>query len=265
LGKWRWLGGLLLLLLPFLQILPLTALLWCSLIPYVQAPSLHALAQISLNNYVTAFNEPKIVRSIVNSLIVGVTSASGVVFVAFIAVWMVARTNIRLRWTLDRLAMLPLAFPAIVMAVAVLKMYLTIPVPIYGTVWIMVAAFVARYLPYAMRFSHGGLLSIHRELEESATTSGASWGQVARSIVIPLMMPALFAAWIYVFLITVRELSVSLLLYSPGSQVISVILWELWGNGHVGTLSAFALGITAGTVLLASVFHRWSRRYSLVV
>ena len=90
LGKWRWLGGILLLLLPFLQVLPLTALLWCSLIPYVQAPSIDALAQISLNNYVIAFNEPKIVRSIVNSLTVGITSASGVVFVAFIAVWVVA-------------------------------------------------------------------------------------------------------------------------------------------------------------------------------
>jgi iron(III) transport system permease protein len=265
LGKWRWLGGILLLLLPFLQLLPLTALLWCSLIPYVQAPSMEALGGISLNNYVTAFNEPKIVRSIVNSLIVGITSASGVVFVAFIAAWIVARTSIRMRWTLDRLAMLPLVFPGIVMAVAILKMYLTIPIPIYGTVWIMVVAFITRYLPYAMRFSHSGLLGIHRELEESATASGASWGQVARNIVIPLMMPALFAAWIYVFLITVRELSVALLLYSPGSQVISVIIWELWENGHVGTLSAFALGITAGTVLLASVFHRLSRRYSLAV
>jgi iron(III) transport system permease protein len=265
LGKWRWLGGILLLLLPFLQVLPLTALFWCSLIPYSQAPSAEALTQISLNNYVTAFNEPKIMRSIVNSLIVGITSASGAVFVAFITAWIVARTSIRLRWTLDRLAMLPLVFPGIVMAVAILKMYLTIPIPIYGTVWIMVAAFIARYLPYAMRFSHSGLLGIHRELEESATTSGAGWGQVAWTIVVPLMMPALFAAWIYIFLITVRELSVALLLYSPGSQVISVIIWELWENGHVGTLSAFALGITAGTVLLASVFHRLSRRYSLAV
>jgi iron(III) transport system permease protein len=265
LGQWRWLGGILLLLLPLLQLLPLSALLWCSLIPYVQPPSMAALAAISLNNYVTAFNEPKIVRSIVNSLTVGVTSASGAVLVAFIAAWIVARTTIRMRWTIDRLAMLPLVFPGIVMAVAILKMYLTIPIPIYGTVWIMVAAFIARYLPYAMRFSHSGLLGIHRELEESATASGANWGQVARGIVMPLMMPALFAAWIYIFLITVRELSVALLLYSPGSQVISVIIWELWENGHVGTLSAFALGITAGTVLLASAFHRLSRRYSLAV
>jgi iron(III) transport system permease protein len=116
-----------------------------------------------------------------------------------------------------------------------------------------------------MRFCHSGLLGIHKELEESATASGASWGQAARQIIVPLMMPALFAAWIYIFLITIRELSVALLLYSPGSEVISVVIWELWENGHMGTLAAYALGITAGTVLVASVFHKLTRRYSLDV
>jgi iron(III) transport system permease protein len=161
--------------------------------------------------------------------------------------------------------MLPLVFPGIVMGVAVLKTYLTVPIPVYGTIWIIIIAFIARYLPYAMRFSHAGLLGIHQELEESATTSGATWGQVVRNIVVPLMMPAVFAAWIYIFLITIRELSVALLLYSPGSQVIAVTIWEMWENGSVGTLSAFALGITVGTVLLASLFHRLSRRYGLQV
>ncbi len=265
LGAWRWLGGFLLLFLPFLQLLPLTALVWSSLTPYLQAPSMKALKVISLHNYVAAFQDPKLVSSVVNSLIVSITSASGAVVVAFTVAWLVARTTIRTRWTLDRLAMLPLVFPGIVMGVAILKMYLTIPVPIYGTVWIMVAAYIPRFLPYATRFSHSGLLGIHRELEESATASGATWGQVARNIIVPLMMPALFAAWIFIFLITIRELPVALLLYSPGSEVISVVIWELWTNGAVGTLSAYALGITAGTVLLASLFHRLSRRYSLEV
>lgn len=265
LGTWRWLGGFLLLFLPLLQILPLTALLWSSLTPYLQPPSMKALSLLSLNHYAVAFSDSKILNSILNSLTVSITSASGAVVVAFIAAWVVARTSIRMRWSLDRLAMLPLVFPGIVMGVAILKMYLTLPIPVYGTVWILVAAFVARYLPYAMRFSHSGLLGIHRELEESATASGATWGQVARNIIVPLMMPALFAGWIYIFLITIRELSVALLLYSPGSEVISVVIWELWENGAVGTLSAYALGITAGTVLLASLFHRLARHYSLEV
>lgn len=265
LGNWRWLGGLLLLGLPLLQILPIGAMLWSSLVPYLRAPSIEALGEMTFNNYVTAFSNDTIVGSILNSLTISLTSASGAVFLAFVTVWLVARTNIRMRWSLDQLAMLPLVFPGIVMGVAILKMYLTLPLPVYGTIWIMVLAFTPRYLPYAIRFSHAGLLGIHRELEESATASGATWGQVARNIVVPLMLPALFAGWIYIFLITIRELSVALLLYSPGSQVISVIIWELWENGNVPTLAAFSLGITVGTVFLASLFHQLTRRYSLQV
>lgn len=265
LGRLRWLGGTLLLILPTLQLLPLLALLWSSLTPYLQPPSAKALSELSFDHYVAAFSNDQLISSITNSLVISITSASGAVLIAFVAAWIVARTSMRSRWTLDRMIMLPLVFPGIVMAVAILKMYLTVPIPIYGTIWIMVVAFAARYLPYAMRFCHSGLLGIHKELEESATASGASWAQAARNVIVPLMMPALFAAWIYIFLITIRELSMALLLYSPGSEVISVVIWELWENGHVGTLAAYALGITAGTVLLASVFHKVTRNYSLNV
>jgi iron(III) transport system permease protein len=265
LGKWRWLGGLLLLSLPLVQLLPMMALLWSSLTPFLQVPSVKALGQLSFANYALAFNDPKIVRSTANSLLVSITSASGAVAVAFVVAWIVARTRISLRWMLDRLTMVPLVFPGIVLGVAILQMYLILPLPVYGTVWIMVAAFVPQYLPYAMRCNHAGLLGIHKELEESATASGASWGQVVRNIIAPLMMPALFAAWIYIFLVTVRELSVSLLLYSPGSEVISVVMWELWQNGAVGTLSAYALTISAAMALLAVIFYRTSRRYGLNV
>ena len=265
LGRWRWLGGLALLGLPALQLLPLTALVWSSFMPYLQVPSWEALSLLTLDNYAVAFSDDKILSSIVNNLTISIVSATACVGVAFVTAWLVTRTNIRMRWSLDRLTMVPLVFPGIVMGVAVLQTYLTVPIPVYGTIWIMVIAFSARYLPYAMRFSHAGLIGIHRELEESATTSGSSWGQVARKIMVPLMMPALFAGWIYIFLITIRELSVALLLYSPGSEVISVVIWELWDNGAVGTLSAFALGISAGTVLLACVFYRLSRRHGLDV
>ncbi len=265
LRKWRWLGGLFLLSLPLVQLLPMLALLWSSFTPFLQVPSVEALGQLSFANYALAFNDPKIVRSTANSLLVSITSASGAVAVAFVVAWIVARTGISLRWMLDRLTMLPLVFPGIVLGVAILQMYLILPLPVYGTVWIMVAAFVPQYLPYAMRCNHAGLLGNYKELEESATASGASWGQVARNIIAPLMMPALFAAWIYIFLVTVRELSVSLLLYSPGSEVISVVMWELWENGAVGTLSAYALAISAVMALLAVLFYRTSRRYGLNV
>lgn len=263
LGSWRWLGSCLLLSLPILQLFPVAAMVWSSLLPYGMQPSLKALSLVSLNNYAVALNDNTILGSIFNSLAVSTAAASATVAITFVATWLVIRTTIRNRRLLDQLAMVPLVFPGIVMGVALLNMYLTLPIPVYGTIWILVLAFMVRYLPYGMRFNHAGLLGIHRELEESGAVSGGSWWQVVWRILIPLMLPPLFAAWIYIFLITIKELSLALLLYSSGSQVISVTIWELWQNGHVGELAAFSLVITGGTVLIAIFFQRLARRYSI--
>lgn len=263
LGAWRWLGGALMLALPLLQFLPIAAVAWSSLLPFAQAPSRRALSLVSLSNYRTAFADASIVGSIFNSLTVSVTSASVAVVITFVAAWLIVRASIRSRWLLDQMAMLPLVFPGIVMGIAILKMYLTVPLPVYGTIWILVLAFVARYLPYGIRFSHSALLSLHRELEEGAMASGATWFQMVRHVVIPLILPALLAGWIYIFLITFRELSIALLLYSPGSQVVAVKIWELWENGHVGELAAFSLVIAAGTVLVGSLFLKLAQRHGL--
>ena len=263
LGPWRWVGGCLMLFLPLLQILPITAITWSSLLPFAQAPSAKALSMVSLNNYYTAFSDSSIVGSIFNSLTVSVVSASVAIMITFIAAWLIVRASIKSRWILDQMAMLPLVFPGIVMGIAILKMYLLLPLPVYGTIWILVLAFIARYLPYGIRFSHSALLSLHKELEEGALASGANWFQMIRHVVLPLIMPALLAGWIYIFLITFRELSIALLLYSPGSQVVAVKIWELWDNGHVGELAAFSLVIAAGTVVVGSVFLKLAQRHGL--
>jgi iron(III) transport system permease protein len=263
LGKWRWLGGLLMLILPLLQFLPIVAIAWSSFLPFAQVPSRKALSLLTLNNYVTAFNDSGVIRSVMNSLTVSISSATAAIAITFLAAWLIVRATIKGRWILDQMAMLPLVFPGIVMGIAILKMYLYLPVPVYGTIWILVLAFIARYLPYGIRFSHSALLSLHKELEEGAMASGASWFQMVRHVVVPLIMPALLAGWIYIFLITFKELSIALLLYSPGSQVVAVTIWELWDNGHVGELSAFSLIITLGTVVVGSIFLNIAQRYGL--
>jgi len=263
LGRWRWLGGCLMLVLPLLQIFPIAAITWSSLLPFAQAPSRKALTMVSLNNYRSAFADSSIVGSVINSLTVSVSSATVAIILTFIAAWLIVRASIKSRWLLDQMAMLPLVFPGIVMGIAILKMYLMIPLPVYGTIWILVLAFIARYLPYGIRFSHSALLSVHKELEEGALVSGASWFQMVRQVVVPLIMPALLAGWIYIFLITFRELSIALLLYSPGSQVVAVKIWELWDNGHVGELAAFSLVIAMGTVVVGSIFLKLAQRYGL--
>ena len=263
LGRWRWLGGCLMLVLPLLQIFPIAAITWSSLLPFAQAPSRKALTMVSLNNYRSALADSSIVGSVLNSLTVSVSSATVAIILTFIAAWLIVRASIKSRWLLDQMAMLPLVFPGIVMGIAILKMYLMIPLPVYGTIWILVLAFIARYLPYGIRFSHSALLSVHKELEEGALVSGASWFQMVRQVVVPLIMPALLAGWIYIFLITFRELSIALLLYSPGSQVVAVKIWELWDNGHVGELAAFSLVIALGTVVVGSIFLKLAQRYGL--
>ena len=263
LGKWRWLGGALMLVLPLLQFFPIAAVAWSSFLPFAQVPSRKALELLTLNNYVTAFNDSGVIRSILNSLTVSTSAATVAMVLTFFAAWLIVRASIKWRWILDNMAMLPLVFPGIVMGIAILKMYLYLPVPVYGTIWILVLAFIARYLPYGIRFSHSALLSLHKELEEGAMASGASWFQMIRHVVVPLMMPALIGGWIYIFLITFKELSIALLLYSPGSQVVAVTIWELWDNGHVGELAAFSLVITFGTVLVGSIFRNVAQRYGL--
>ena len=263
LGKWRWVGGLLMLVLPLLQFLPIVAITWSSFLPFAQVPSRKALSLLTFNNYVTAFNDSGIIRSVMNSLTVSMTSATAAILITFFAAWLIVRASIKARWILDQMAMLPLVFPGIVMGIAILKMYLVLPLPVYGTLWILILAFIARYLPYGIRFSHSALLSLHKELEEGAMVSGATWFQMMRQVVVPLIMPALLAGWIYIFLITFKELSIALLLYSPGSQVVAVTIWELWDNGHVGELAAFSLVITLGTVIVGSIFLNIAQRYGL--
>ena len=263
LGGWRWLGGCLMLILPLLQFLPVVAIAWSSFLPFAQVPSRRALSLLTWNNYITAFNDSGVIRSVFNSLTVSVSAATVAIAITFFAAWLIVRASIKARWVLDQMAMLPLVFPGIVMGIAILKMYLVLPVPVYGTIWILVLAFIARYLPYGIRFSHSALLSLHKELEEGALASGASWFQMVRHVVVPLIMPALLAGWIYIFLITFKELGIALLLYSPGSQVVAVTIWELWDNGHVGELAAFSLVITIGTVVVGSVFLSIAQRYGL--
>jgi iron(III) transport system permease protein len=263
LGKWRWLGACLMLVLPLLQFLPIVAIAWSSFLPFAQVPSRKALELLTLSNYVAAFNDSSVIRSVMNSLTVSISSATVAVAITFFAAWLIVRASIKARWILDQMAMLPLVFPGIVMGIAILKMYLLLPVPVYGTIWILVLAFIARYLPYGIRFSHSALLSLHKELEEGAMASGASWFQMVRHVVVPLILPALLAGWIYIFLITFKELSIALLLYSPGSQVVAVTIWELWENGHVGELAAFSLLITIGTVFVGSLFLSIAQRYGL--
>lgn len=259
LGRWRPVAGVLMLSMPMLLLLPFLVMLWASLLPFVQGPSLEALKSASLDNYISAFSNSAVLGSIWNTVIVSTVSATAVVVLTLLASWVVQRSRIRLRWSLDLLATIPLVFPGIVLGLGILRTYLTVPIPVYGTVWIIAIAFVVKFLPYGMRYNQAGLISIHRELEESAQMSGAPFLMVARRIIIPLILPSLLAAWLYVFLVTSHELSEALLLTTPGNEILSITIWDLWQNGQLGELTAFSVVISSVLVAAALLLVRVSR------
>lgn len=262
-GKWRYVTTALVFVLPTFLILPIFVLLWASFLPYYTGPSLDILSAITFANYLSVFKNPNALSALKNSLLISLSSTTATMLLTAVTAWIVVRTNIRGKWLLDHLASFTLAFPGVVLGVALLVTYLTLPIPLYGTIWILVVAYITRYIPYGIRYCYPGLLQINRELEESAQMSGAPWGMVFRKIVVPLMMPSLFAGWISIFLHSVRELSVAILLSRPGSVVISVLIFDMWENGRTTEIGAFSTSLLLILVPLAAAFHKLSRRYGM--
>jgi iron(III) transport system permease protein len=261
LGKWRNPAAAGLLLYSFvLLVLPFFIILWASLLPFYIQPSFEAMSLFTLKNYITAIHYPKITDSIKNSMLLGLGSATLVMALTTLASWILVRSKLRGRWLLDLLTTLPLLFPGIVMGLAILRFYLLVPIPIYGTLWILLVAFVTRYIPYGIRYTHSGLLQLHRELEEAAYTSGASWSNCMRRIILPLLTPSFLGGWVFVFLLSAKELSMSILLVSPQTPVVSVAIYELWENGQVGELAAFSVIWSAILVSVAIAYYLIVRR-----
>jgi iron(III) transport system permease protein len=252
LGKWRWpvsIGFVVYFIVAVIA--PLLILLWMSLLPFYQTPGIEPLSSLTFSNYAELFDTRGVPESIKNSLILAVTSATAVMLFTAVISWMVLKSKFKGRRLLDMLASFPLAMPGLVLGVALIFIYLRSPLPIYGTLVILFIAYVTRYLPYGMRYSGSSLAQVGAELEESAKMSGATWRDSFRRIVLPLMAPGLVAGWIYVVVVSVRELSSSILLYSQNTRVMSVTIWEFWQNGQTGVLAA--LGVCMVVVLMALV------------
>jgi iron(III) transport system permease protein len=252
LGRWRYLtASIFIVYFLFIVALPFFVLLWSSLQKFYTAPSIAGLANLTLDPYRFVLSHPTLVRAFWNSLVLCLGSATLIMLIASVIAWIVVKTRIPGRWLLDNIASLPMVFPGLVLGLAIMIFYLNVNVGVYGTIWILIIAYVTRFMPYGLRYASASMVQIHRELEESAAMSGASWGKTFVRIVLPLLKPGLLAGWIYVAIVSVRELSSSILLYSPGTEVVAIVIWELWENGQYVELSA--LGVLLIVLLFALV------------
>lgn len=257
LGPWRGPAlGFVLLFFFVAVVLPMAILLYMSTQNFYSVPSVESLSNMTLDNYRYLAGHSQIVRAFKNSFLLGITSATGVMLVMAIIAWIVVRTKTPGRWILDNIAFTPMVVPGLVMGVALLFVYLRAPIPVYGTMWILFIAYFTRYMPYGMRYASTSMYQIANELEESAKVSGASWWQQFRRVTLPLLAPGLVAGWIYIVMVSVRELSSSILLYSPGNEVLSIVIWEQWENGQATELAALGIVMILLLVVLVTVGAR---------
>jgi iron(III) transport system permease protein len=264
LGRWRYLtAGIFILYFVVIVLLPFLVLLWSSTQKFYSAPSWAALSRMSLDSYRAVLDYPQFANAVWNSLVLAAGTAVTIMLVSAVISWIVVRTKMPGRWMLDNLASLPLVFPGLVLGLAIMVCYLTIDIGVYGTLWIMFIAYVTRFLPYGMRYGSASMLQIHKELEESAAMSGASWAMTFRRVILPLLKPGLLAGFIYVMIVSIRELSSSILLYSPGTEVVSIMIWELWQNGQYVELSALGVMLIVALFLMVLLAQLVGRRFGI--
>ena len=264
LGRWRYFAAAIFIIyFVIIVLLPFLVLVWSSLQKFYSAPSWQALRGVSLDSYRAVLDLPQFGQTVWNSVVLAVSTAAAIMLLSAVISWIVVRTRLKGRWLLDNIASLPLVFPGLVLGLAIMVCYLTVDIGIYGTLWIMFIAYVTRFLPYGMRYNSASMLQIHKELEESAAMSGASWTMTFRRVILPLLKPGLLAGFIYVMIVSIRELASSILLYSPGTEVVSIMIWELWQNGQYVELSALGVMLIIALFCLVMLAQLIGRRFGI--
>ncbi len=255
LGRWKWVAfAFNVAYILVAVVLPILCLFIVSLHPVWQAEIIPA--DLTLHNYVRTlfFWAPDHIAAatngIVNSFILAFAGATIAMILSLVVSTMIHRTKGFGSRLLDFLCVVPIGFPGIVIAMGVLVTY--IRTPIYATLWILLLGYITRFFPYGQRNVSSVMLAISEELEQSSRLAGASWLTTLRRITIPLLKPGIFAGWVLLFIIFLRELSISIILYTSGTETLSVGVYYL-ANYENETLTS-ALSMTQTVMLLVCVF-----------
>lgn len=232
-------------------VMPFLVLLWSSLMPYYGLPGTDSLKNLTFSNYATLFRYPNISGAFLRSFWLSIAAGVIVMALSVMAGMYTVRSRLPGRNLLDVLVTLPMIFPGVVLGTAIILVYLRLPV--YGTVLLLLIGYVTHGLPYGVRYTSAALVQIHPELEEAALVCGATKLQQVCRITLPLLRASLISGFLYIVVLTMRNLSIALLLYKPGSEVLSVAVWDLWNTGGYVTLSALGSLLIIILLLLAAL------------
>ena len=260
LGKWKGLAsGVAIVMLSIMVVFPLLTLLLISLLPYYHTPTWADLQTLTLENYRYIIADDRVLRAVWNSLRLAVGGATLCIIFASLISYITVKTRIAGRGILEGLAFIPWAFPGTALAIGLLWAYVDFPIPVYNTLWILLVAYITRYLPYGLRAVTSTIIQIHNELEEASVVCGAGFIATFRRILIPLMRPGMIAGWILLVTIFMREFGTSIFLYSPSAEPMGPLIFFLYQDGFYGTVGALGLLVCAISMALIAVARRYAR------
>jgi iron(III) transport system permease protein len=238
--------------------LPLATLLYASL--QKLAVAFPAAGNWTLDNFRVAVTMNAVRSALANSLLLGFGTATiGVVLMGLLA-WLIYRSRLPASGLIEYVVMFPQAVPRLVFAFGLMWAWVVFPVPIYGTLWLLLLAYLTVFMPLGVRTIAGVMLQIDKSLEECAQMCGASWAFRVRTVTIPLLVPGLVAAWLLLFIASIRELGASILLMGPHSKVITPSIVESWFGTSSELTAAMALiqtlVVACAMVVLVAVTRR---------
>lgn len=251
---------IMLLLSLVLIVIPVLVLLYTSLVPYAMVPSARAFSMMNLNHWRAVLKDPVSLLSLKNSLFLGVVGATlGCVLSVFVS-YVIVKVKTKASGILESISFLSFSFPGIVIGIGF--MWFFVRTPLYATIWALLLGYIATYLPYGIRPLSSAFIQIHSHLEESSTVCGAGFLTTLRRIVIPLLVPGLVSGWILMATMFFRELSLSVVLSRPGTEVLAVQILRFAEDGMWGRLSAlgiimilFSTLLVVGVTLLGNRFR----------
>ncbi len=263
LRTWRWpMAALGFGYLALVVVLPTAALLFVALRKNIFFSTVAAMldtSQLSFDQFGIALGDPVVRGTLWNSLLVSSATMTIGTALYFVVAYVVHRTRLPGRRALDVVTVLPVAIPGIIIGLGYLWSWISLPVGLYGTVWIIVLAYVSQFAPQATRAIAGSLVQIHPELEESSRICGAGFWTTLRHVVLPLARPGVASAMILLFVLSFRELATALFLYTSDTQLFSLAMFDMWQRGSTGLVAAMALVQTAillVVVLLGQMLRR---------
>ena len=262
LGRWKWAAlAFVFFYLCIEVVVPFAVLLWASLLPYLQLPSTEAISSLTLKHYIEIPTHVG-ARPFVNTLILMFSVPTITMILSVLVSWVVIRTQVSFRGFLDTLVFIPHAVPGILMAVGLGYLGLAYRdyFPLYGTVAIIVLAHTINWIAYGTRTTNSVMIQVHRELEEAGRVAGASAPRVLGKIILPLIAAGVLNSWIWIGMLSYREVTMSLTLMTRSNVVISTVVWQFWGSGWVPQVSALGvILILFATIVVGTVRFALSR------